>query len=388
MSTPLDDALKQSLVETADALSQGSQRTGEVRAAIGFDGFVDDIIDVVDTRKDAENYQRIESMNAFGRRISDAAGLSTNIELVSTQQKLGGNGPIMSNALSGFGLDITYIGCLGLPSLHPVFEELAEKCREVISVADPGLTWACEFNDGKVMLGRHESLREVRWERIVAEVGLDRLRQIVADAHLVAALNWTMLPYLTEVWEGMLREVFAELPAREDPPIAFFDLCDPEKREDEELRKALDVIKKFEAYTLPVLGLNRKEATEVADALGLNLSPSNDRADLLEITQALGEELGLHGLVVHPTSEAAVYTNGRTIRVPGPYTSRPLLTTGAGDNFNAGFCLAQVLGLDPQASLIAGVGTSGFYVRNRRSPSISELADFLREWSKHGHEEF
>ena len=57
-------------------------------------------------------------------------------------------------------------------------------------------------------------------------------------------------------------------------------------------------------------------------------------------------------------------------------------------NFNAGFCLAQVLGLDPQASLIAGVGTSGFYVRNRRSPSISELADFLREWSKHGHEEF
>ena len=60
-----------------------------------------------------------------------------------------------------------------------------------------------------------------------------------------------MLPYLTEVWEGMLSEVFAELPAREDPPIAFFDLCDPEKREDEELRKALDVIRNLKPTPCP-----------------------------------------------------------------------------------------------------------------------------------------
>ena len=52
-----------------------------------------------------------------------------------------------------------------------------------------------------------------------------------------------------------------------------------------------------------------------------------------------------------------------SITMEGPYTSNPRLTTGAGDNFNAGFCLGQLLGLSPQQCLITGTGTSGFYVQ-------------------------
>ncbi len=39
-------------------------------------------------------------MTELAQRIGEAAGLSTNLELVPTQVKLGGNGPIMANALS------------------------------------------------------------------------------------------------------------------------------------------------------------------------------------------------------------------------------------------------------------------------------------------------
>lgn len=357
------------------------------RGLIGFDGFVDEIIDVVATRTSPDHYERIPTIAELARRIGDAAGLSTNLEMVPTQVKLGGNGPIMANALTSMGMAVTYIGCLGYPEIHPVFAELAEKC-DVISVAEPGHTDALEFADGKVMLGKHHSLKEVRWDRIIDRISIDRLRQEAADAALIAALNWTMLPYLTEVWQHFLSDVLQTPPPGTTPPIAFFDLCDPAKREPAEIKEAVKTIERFRSKCRPILGLNRKEATEVADAIGLSVGPSNREAALSDITRALGESLDLHAVVVHPTHEAAVYTGGQLISIRGPYTSRPLLTTGAGDNFNAGFCLGAILGLSPEECLMMGKGVSGFYVRNRRSPSLSELAAFLAEWADNVGREF
>lgn len=354
---------------------------------LGFDGFVDEIIDVVDTRTSPDEYKRIPTIAELGRRISGAAGLSTNLEMVPTQVKLGGNGPIMANALTSLGMSITYIGCLGYPTLHPVFEELAQRCK-VISIAEPGHTDALEFSDGKIMLGKHQSLKDVRWDRITDRISVDQLKSEVQGAVLLAALNWTMLPYLTEVWEHFLAEVIPEPADKESAPIAFFDLCDPEKREQHEIRRAVETIQTYNGKTRPILGLNRKEATEVADAIGLKLSPSNKEAPLDEITQALGETLKLHGVVVHPTDQAAVYTHGRYEQIEGPYTSNPKLTTGAGDNFNAGFCLGTVMGFDPKQCLMMGKGVSGFYVRERRSPSKDELVGFLNVWADHVGQDF
>ena len=66
--------------------------------------------------------------------------------------------------------------------------------------------------------------------------------------------------------------------------------------------------------------------------------------------------------------------------VPGPYTSQPLITTGAGDHFNAGFVTGQLLGLDPEACLTLGVCTSGHYVRTGESPTLGALETFLANW--------
>ena len=66
--------------------------------------------------------------------------------------------------------------------------------------------------------------------------------------------------------------------------------------------------------------------------------------------------------------------------MPGPYTERPLITTGAGDHFNAGFMQGQLLGLDPEACLTLGVCTSGHYVRTGTSPDLASLETFLANW--------
>ena len=49
---------------------------------VGLDGFVDFIIDVVDKRTGPETYTRVDTIASLGERISRAAGLSSNLELV------------------------------------------------------------------------------------------------------------------------------------------------------------------------------------------------------------------------------------------------------------------------------------------------------------------
>ena len=62
----------------------------------------------------------------------------------------------------------------------------------------------------------------------------------------------------------------------------------------------------------------------------------------------------------------------------GPFTAKPNITTGAGDHFNAGFCVGRMLGLGLAESLQTGVATSGFYVRSAKSPAAADLVKFLR----------
>ncbi|MDR3632255.1 MAG: hypothetical protein P4L84_00385, partial [Isosphaeraceae bacterium] len=134
---------------------------------VGLDGFVDAITAVVDKRYSAEHYDPVRTIGALAEKIRRAAGESSNYELVVKQRKLGGNGPILANAFAALGLSVTYLGALGHPVLDPVFDDLARRAK-VFSVAQPGQTDALEFDDGKLMLGKHESLGDVSWENLVA----------------------------------------------------------------------------------------------------------------------------------------------------------------------------------------------------------------------------
>src|ERR1051325_4603303 len=173
----------------AEQLRAAASRATKLNAFVGLDGFVDEILHVVDKRESAEKYQRLAKMAQWGERIRAAAGQSTNIELVSQRTKLGGNGPIMANALASFGLRVSYLGNLGSPNLHPVFADFARRA-EVVSIAEPGYTDAVEFEDGKVMLGKHQSLKQVNWSNIKERYRQDMFAGKIAAAHFVAFVNW------------------------------------------------------------------------------------------------------------------------------------------------------------------------------------------------------
>ena len=349
-----------------------------IKAVMGFDGFVDQILHVVKTRTDANNYVRMETLKEFGEFISKAAGLSANIEFIPIQNKLGGNGPIMSNALSNYNLDVTYIGAVGEDSINPVFNEMSKKST-IINISNPGLTDAVEFLDGKLMIGKRECLKDVNWNKIKEKIGVKKLISLFSDAKLVGLENWTMLPYMTEIWNGLIEEIIPNLNDNCDKYI-FFDLADPENRLKNDILEALSVIKKFSSKFKVILGLNEKEAYEIGEILDIS-SPSN-KPTLDILVKSIAKKLDIYCLVVHPIKEAYAVCDSKLYHTLGPYEQNPKLTTGAGDNFNAGFCFGQVLGLSVQLSLVLGTATSGYYVINSKSPDLESIIEFLANWKK------
>jgi len=360
---------------TAEALARLAPGLPSFKAVIGLDGFVDEIVAVVETRHSPDHFDPVASIAAMAGKILAASGESSNYELVVRQRKLGGNGPIMANALASLGLGVTYIGSLGHPHLDPVFLDFAGRAR-VISIADPGHTDALEFADGKLMLGKTGTLADVNWDNLVARVGRPELAALMGGSALVGLLNWTMLPRMGEIWDHLLAEVLPLFP-REGRTL-FVDLADPEKRTRDDLKAALATIARFQDHVDVTLGLNLKESAQVAAVLGLP-----DRLDREATVEgdaaAIRHALDLSCVVIHPRRSAAAATAGGSAHFPGPFIPKPLISTGAGDHFNAGFCLGRVLGLGLEESLCAGVASSGHYVRTARSATASELAGFVAE---------
>jgi hypothetical protein len=348
------------------------------QAVLGFDGFVDTIVTPVALRGgQGENFTPIGTIAEFGRRIVGAAGKSTNLEFYPRMEKLGGNGPIMANALLAHGAQVTYIGALGRAAIHPAFADFARRAR-VVSLCDPAATTAVEFTDGKLMLGMMRSLDEITPARITAVMGDAAYREALGAADVIGLVNWTMIPNLTSVFTDLVTRVLPQVAVRPGR-IFFFDLADPEKRSPADLAYALEMIGRFEQFGRATLGLNLKEAQQVFTALGFGTETETE-SGLRAMAEKIRARLDLTTVVIHPKESAACATRDGTAWVPGPYQSRPLITTGAGDHFNAGFVSAQLMGLTAEAALGLGVCTSGQYVSTARSPSLGDLETFLANW--------
>jgi sugar/nucleoside kinase (ribokinase family) len=356
---------------------------------VGFDGFIDSIVHMVDTRHDMSpgGYRRLRTIEAFSARCASAAGKSTNIEQVLLEDRFGGNGPLMAGGLARLGARTTYVGCVGdigdPGRVHAVFRAFAARCEEVIPIGAPSTTDCLEFDDGKLMFNNTSNVQAATWARLMEVVGLDRLRAIVDRSSLIGIVNWSLLGGVPGIWEGLIERVLGEVSARERR--VFIDLSDPAKRTDEDVRSALAMLRRLEEVgnVSVTLGLNLAEAERVARAAKIAAFAGEGGgtmgAVLTSAAERLREGLGLECVAIHPR-EGAAAANSRGERgwFDGPFTRTPRLSTGAGDHFNAGFAFGQVVGLSLQESLAVGCAVSGAYVRDAESPGRERLVEFLR----------
>lgn len=359
-----------------------------VRAVIGFDGFIDSIIRVVDQRRsmEPEDFRAVATITGFADRCAAAAGKSANLELHVVERRFGGNGPLLAAAMGSLGASVTYIGAVGTEaeprSLSPVYGPMAEKCAAVYPVAPAAQTDALEFEDGKLMLGKTASVQAVSWELIRWAIGIDTIRSIYEQSTTIGVVNWVMLQGVEGIWRGLMEEVLPGLSAAH-PRRMFVDLCDPAKRTDEDVRRAAGFLTELSGFVPVTLGLNQSEAERMGRVLGADIyeGPGNQSLGtaMEHAASSIRARLGLACCVVHPREGAAAADARGSAWFEGPFTVRPKISTGAGDHFNGGFAMAQDLGLGLAECLAVGCAVSGAYVRDARSPGRERLVEFLRD---------
>lgn len=390
----------------ADALeSLTDSQLGSTRAVIGFDGFIDSIMHVVDTRRAMTpgGYTPLGTIGDFAARAAAAAGKSANLELVTLEDRFGGNGPLFAGALARLGMPVTYIGAIGRPdeptSVHPIFREFAARCASVMPVSPPAFTDALEFDDGKLMFNRAANVQGVDWKLLKRTIGLEAIRAIVSDSSLVGVVNWTVMAGVNSIWRGLRDEVLPTLrdsgPATPDQGLSasiFVDLTDPAKRTDEDVAEALGLLRELNTLRPVTLGLNLAEAERIARVASVSSFDRLKGRSVRELVESAASEiraaLELSTVVVHPREGAGGSTSdGQTAWFDGPFTRSPKLSTGAGDHFNGGFAFAASLAVGARAGsrfdlptcLAVGCAVSGAYVRDAESPSRDRLIAFLRD---------
>ena len=365
------------LTEARKKLDLIPESTYNNKLFIGLDGYVDLIQRVVKSKNDAGT-QYFEEIKDFARHIDRAAGKSSQFELETQETKLGGSAPIMAHAMGALGFSSTCIGNFGQDSIQEVFKDIHENVR-LLSVSNSGLTNAMEFHDGKLIFSEVSPFQNLDWDEVKKRSGLDTLIKSIDQASLIALVDWCNLPHSTGIWRGILHEIMPHISSH--PRYIFFDILDPSRRSDEEIGEVINVMDGFNKYGKVNLGLNENETEKIYISLNkTNGTLVDDSLSLGEKGRYIYENMCLSNLLIHPTDRAISISHQGIVELPGRMVARPKISTGGGDNFNAGFCFGLLSGFDLESCLILAMANSGSYVENGKSSSLKELMNYIDLW--------
>lgn len=360
--------------ETIKYLQENRELLAHKKVMIGIDGFVDKIVRPVKSNDSENNYTFFPTISEFGNFITSKAGMSCGIQMCERFTKLGGNAPIMTAALCATGLKVNCVAALGYPTVNDIFCGMGETCS-MYSIGNPGYTTAVEFEDGKVMLSEYDSLNSMEWSTFKNILDAKQLKEFFADSDIAGIVNWNAIPHFNKIMRGIMDDILAKEPI-DKTKLVFFDTCDISKRSNEDATKFLELVKEFNNYRKVILGLNANEAILFYKVV----FPDKQIPDIKIVGDELYKAIGCDLLVIHTLFNAYAWENDKFAEVPSLYVRQPRLSTGGGDNFNAGLCLGFMLGMDLEEALYTANATSGSYVRNAKSPSYQKLIDTLNDW--------
>jgi len=347
----------------------------EHKGICGFDGFIDTFMTM----------KAPATMAEFGPKVEKAAGIAASYESEHKGDKFGGNGPLIASALSDIfsnKIDLTYIGAMGAEEVLPIYKEALEgKIRTLYTLAEPAHSDCLEFEDGKVMLCDMRSCAKITWDRLIDKIGQDKLDEALKDCRFIGAVNWGKLPHVGEIWTNLAKQL-SEIGVPKKKVAFFMDLAEFEARPMEDREKLLQLLPDITAQCHTMLSFNLKEAWQMADSFEGDFHGKKDPASVAELAVFLKKHIDVDRIIIHPNDGAACASADGCTYLPGPYCKKPLISTGAGDNFGAGCIAACLEGLDNLGILLAGNCASGHYVRSGNSASFQDMANLLDLWLK------
>ncbi|MHC4975492.1 MAG: PfkB family carbohydrate kinase [Planctomycetota bacterium] len=357
------------------------------RVLAGFDAFIDSICHVV-RHRDAPgpaNYAPFVSLADLASRIHDAAGLSASFEIVTRTTKHGGNALLSASALASLGTQVDFVGAIADPNqpgrVHPLLRSVTDLFASAVPLAPPGLTDALEFNDGKLMLGRPQTLDLLTPDAILGENSQSPYTQRLAHADAMLFGNWAMHHDLDTIWNTLADDV---LPASTHlPRMCCVDLADITRRSDQSIHDCVRALRSMNHHVPVTHSLNAREATHLARAIGTPLDsaldPDSGESRLTDAAAALRATLILERVIIHTHTGASCATQSGATHVRTIHNPSPRLSTGSGDHFNAGCLLALLHGADETTALATGCALASYYITNGRAPLPAELASHARK---------
>jgi sugar/nucleoside kinase (ribokinase family) len=334
------------------------------------------MISVVGERKSLEHFEPVPDIATFAALVSAAAGQSSLREIVVHAVHPGGCAVNLGDGLAAMGVPVDCFATLGEP-VHPAFAQTTSRFRSAHSWGrEPGRTLAFEFSDGKLMFSSVRQLAEFTADDVAKRLDDGSYLAACRQAAVIALTDWSLYPHMNGVWRMLQDAVYARLDHR---PHFFLDLVDPSTRSRADLLAMAEILPGFESHGPVTLGLNGNEANLLARLLALP-EASPEIVDCQRLAADLRRLLRISTVVIHQTRFAVAAEPNGSAMVPGPHCAQPLKSTGAGDRFNAGYCLGLLARGTLDDCLVLGCASSGFFVRQARSADRAELAVFLQTW--------
>lgn len=358
----------------ATALAERISIIPHQRIVVGFDGFIDEVIQVVAERTDQNTFRPMAGIPEFAAWAEAAAGRNSLREIIVRRQDPGGCAVNLADGLSSLGAAVALFATLG-SSIHPAFAGIAARCAAVHPLGEVhGRTLALEFPDGKLMLCAVSQLATI--DRTLAEAALTSgaYPAACAKAQVIALTNWALYPHMTAIWELLGERVFSRLPHR---PAFLVDLVDPRGRSQMDQLMMLQQLRRLETWGRVTLSLNLNEANALGELLHLPLTITDEvgtAADRLRTT------LGLSEIVIHNGKAAATAGASGIQMLAPPWCAAPVKLTGAGDRFNAGYALGLALNLSPDLRLALGNATGSAFVAQGSSADLAGVMTACRNW--------
>lgn len=341
---------------------------------VGFDGYVDTLVKPVRTMSGNGNMDFFSSISDFGAYIDKKAGRSCSIELHKIIEKVGGNAAIYASAVSNFGIHTKCVGAFGYPAVMDLFKQIGEGV-ELVSISNPGHCMALEFSDGKIMLSENEGINDLDYETIVERLGEDKLYRLIYESDVISLMNWSEVLGCTSIWKGILENILPKLP-KDNRKKMFIDISDCSRRSVEDIWQMLQLLGEFSDYCDITLSLNKNEFEIICGVLGIN----SDVERLDETGAAVREACSVKYLVVHLVDGSYAFDEKFAYYADNRYVKQPLISTGGGDNFNAGLVYGIMIGMDIRSAMALANAASGYYVTNGRSATLEALIEYISGW--------
>lgn len=338
----------------------------------GFDGYVDMIArPVLKTNEDGSR-EYFHTIKEFGEYIQSKAKKSCSIELHKETRKSGGNAFLFSNMLAALDVNVKCIGAFGFPETMDIFQSGKDNL-DLISVLNPGQCCAMEFSDGKIMLADNAEINNIKFSTLTEQIGEEHLLKYVQEADALAFMNWSEVPGSTDIWKGFLETIFPKI-QREKRRKIFVDLSDCSGRKEEDIFEMMNVLHGISNYFDVILSLNSNEFQVLGECIG--------KEELEDVMNVLYERCGLKYLFVHLCDGSYGKDGEKVFYIKNRYIKIPKVSTGGGDNFNAGVLYSLLNGFDMETSMVIANATSGYYITRGQSAVKEEIIQYLKEWKE------